>query len=152
MHLGNATLLKPATGEDGVSTLEVNSANQEIRSGDRLTLQPTPEPLPRYFPHSPDFEIETRVIMIPRGVNEAGRRDIVMLGAGTDDGLEPGHVLLIGSDNGQMRDPVTKTMITLPDREAGTAMVFKLYPKISYAILMETNGPIKIGDVARKPK
>ena len=90
--------------------------------------------------------------MIPRGVNEAGRRDIVMLGAGSDDGLELGHVLLIGADNGEMRDPVTNTMISLPNREAGTAMVFKLYGQLSYAILMETNGPIKIGDVASTPK
>ncbi len=147
VHLGAAKLIESAD----VSTLEVVSANQEIRPGDRLTLQQKPEPVPHYFPHAPSFNIETRIIMIPRGVDEAGRRDIIMIGAGKQDGLELGHVLLIGSDNGEIQDPVTDEMVALPHRRIGTAMVFKLYSKMAYAILMETNGAIKVGDVASTP-
>lgn len=151
VHLGNATMMEGADSQTDVSTLEVSSSNQEIRPGDRITVLRQPEPLPRYFPHAPDFNIETRVIMIPRGVDEAGRRDIIIIGAGRSDGLEQGHVLLVGSTNGEIRDPVTNEMVALPNRRTGTAMVFKLYDKIAYAILMETNGPVKIGDMATTP-
>lgn len=148
VHLGTATLL---TRHGEVTTLEVQHANQEIRPGDRLVAIDSPPALPHYFPHKPATHIDTRILMIPKGVNEAGRRDVVILSGGYADQLEAGHVLEVFSDSGQTKDPVSKKMITLPDLKIATAMIFKTYAKLSYATLMETSGPVKMGDRASSP-
>ena len=148
VHLGTASLLER---HDEASVFEVDSANQEIRPGDRLVAVEKPTALPRYFPRRPDTPIDSRVLMIPKGVNEAARRDIVIVSGGSAEQLQAGHVLEVFSNKGAMKDPVTGQSIKLPDLKVGTAMVFKTYEHISYAILMESTAAIKIGDRASSP-
>ncbi|MEE9447920.1 MAG: LysM peptidoglycan-binding domain-containing protein, partial [Arenicellales bacterium] len=89
VHLGDATLIA-SNGE--VATLEITHANQEIRPSDRLIAREKATVLPHYFPRKPDNNINAQIILIPKGVNEAGRRDIVIISSGTDHQLEEGHV------------------------------------------------------------
>lgn len=148
VHLGTASLLER---HDEVSVLEVDSANQEIRPGDRLVAVEKPTALPHYFPHRPDTPVDSRILMIPKGVNEAARRDIVIVSGGSAEQMQAGHVLEVFSNKGAMKDPVTGESIVLPELKVGTAMVFKTYAHISYAILMESTAAIKIGDRASSP-
>ncbi len=148
VHLGTASLIE---SHDEVAILEIETANQEVRPGDRLVPVEEPVALPRYFPRAPETPVDSRILMIPKGVNEAARRDIVMISGGSAEQLEPGHVLEIYSHKGSLKDPVTGELVLLPDLKVGTAMVFKTYEQISYAILMETTRAIKIGDRASSP-
>lgn len=148
VHLGTATLIE---SHETVSILQIDSANQEIRPGDRLVPVDSPTALPHYFPRKPDTAIDSRILMIPKGVNEAARRDIVIISGGSEEQLQAGHVLEIFSNKGTIKDPITGKLVTLPDIEVGTAMVFKTYDHISYAILMESSAAIKIGDRASSP-
>lgn len=141
--------------EGDIATLEVIEANQEIRSGDRLIPLAEPEPLPHYFPHKPEIQVDTRILMIPKGIDEAGRRDIVIISGGTSQQLEQGHVLEVFSDKGMVKDPLAKdsnhALIKLPDFKIATVMVFKAYENVSYAILMESTAAVKVGDRASSP-
>lgn len=148
VHLGNATLVG---SENDISVLEITRANQSIRPGDRLVPIKEPILLPYYFPRKPDTQINTRIIKIPRGINEAGRRDVVLITGGKDDGLEQGHVLEIFSHRMERPDPLTGELMKLPDLKVGTLIVFWPYEKVSYAILMETTAAIKVGDRASTP-
>ncbi len=148
VHLGNASLLEH---NGKIATLEITSANQEIRPGDRLVPLDKPTALPHYFPHRPKFQIDTQIIMIPKGVNEAGRRDIVVVESGDLDQLEEGHVLEVYSHKNAIKDPITGKLIDLPDSKIATALIFKVYQQVSYAILMQTSAPVKIGDRASTP-
>ncbi len=147
VHLGSAVMLE--SGE--VARLYINQSNQEILQGDRITEIVDPTALPRYFPHKSDSPIDTYITMIPRGVAEAGQRDITVIVGGENRGFEPGHVLLIYSDTGQVTDPITGKLIDLPALEIGTAMVFQVYEKVSYVIIMDSTDPIKIGDAVVSP-
>lgn len=148
VHLGNATLI----GSEGdVSVLEITRANQAIRPGDRILPLKEPILLPYYFPRKPDTQIDTRILKIPKGVNEAGRRDIVIISGGDTNGLEEGHVLEVFSRKFERPDPVTGEMMKLPDLKIGTLIVFQTFKRVSYAILMETTASVKIGDRASTP-
>jgi len=148
VHLGNATLV---SSEDDISVLQITRANQGIRPGDRLVPLKDPILLPYYFPRKPDTQIDTRIIKIPKGVNEAGRRDIVLISGGSADGLKQGHVLEVYSRRLERRDPVTGEKLRLPDLKVGTMIIFMTYEQVSYAILMESTAAIKIGDRASTP-
>jgi len=148
VHLGNATFIG---SENDFSLLEITRANQGIRPGDRLVPVKDPILLPYYFPRKPDTQIDTRIIKIPKGVHEAGRRDIVLITGGSADGLKEGHVLKIYSNRFDRPDPITGELLNLPDLDVGTLIIFSLYEKVSYAIIMESTGAIKIGDRASTP-
>lgn len=148
VHLGNATLVG---SENDISVLEVTRSNQGILPGDRLVPLKEPILLPYYFPRKPDTQIHSRIIKIPKGVNEAGRRDIVLITGGEADGLEQGHVLEVFSHRFERPDPITGELMKLPDLKVGTLIVFLPYEKVSYAILMETTAAIKVGDRASTP-
>lgn len=148
VYLGNATLY----GSEGeYSVLEITRANQGVRPGDRLLPQKKPHVIPHFFPRKPDTQIDTRIVKIPKGVDEAGRRDIVLISGGAANGLKDGHVLQVFSEKFVRPDPVTGEAMNLPDLKVGTLIVFQTYEKVSYAILMETTAPVKVGDRASTP-
>ena len=148
VHLGMARLVE---FEGDIAKLEIIKANQDIHPGDRIMPIENPAELPRYFPRRPKTQIDSKIISIPRGIHEAGRRDVVIISSGKTDGLEDGHVLEVFSYKGEIRDPVSGGKIKLPDDKIANLMVFKTYDQVSYALLMETSSAVKIGDRASSP-
>jgi hypothetical protein len=148
VHLGTARMIRQ---EGDIAEMEVIRANQDIHPGEYLIPIDEPSELPRYFPRRPGKGIDTRILSIPKGVHEAGRRDVVIISGGKQDGLEEGHVLEVFSFRGQIRDPKTDKQITLPDDQIAILMIFKAYEKVSYALLMETSAAVKVGDRASSP-
>jgi hypothetical protein len=51
----------------------------------------------------------------------------------------------------EVEDRVEGGTVTLPDEEAGTVMVFKVYDGISYGLVMEATQAIHIYDAVRNP-
>ena len=41
--------------------------------------------------------------------------------------------------------------VTLPDEQAGTIMIFKVYDRIGYALVMEATSDIHVLDAVRNP-
>ena len=81
-----------------------------------------------------------------------GQYQIIVLNLGTLDGLESGHVLSVYKAGKTIRDAVSedrKAMVTLPDVHAGEALVFKLYEKVSYAIVMKATTSMHLFDKVR---
>ncbi len=148
IHLGMARIVE---FEGDIAKLKIIRANQDIRPGDRIIPIDKPAELPRYFPRRPKTQINSRVLAIPKGINEAGRRDVVIISGGKADGLEDGHVLEVFSYKGEIRDPITGSLIKLPDDKIANLMVFKTYEQVSYALLMETSSAVKVGDRASSP-
>ena len=48
-------------------------------------------------------------------------------------------------------DPVTDDRVRLPERRAGRLMVFDAGPRVSYALIVQAERAIHIGDIARSP-
>jgi hypothetical protein len=138
-------------------TLRVLTSKQEIGSGDRIIPTATP-PLVNYSPRPPASDVRARVLSTYGGVNEAGGRQIIAISKGKRDGLELGHVLAVDSfgetvtDRSNILDRSTsRERVKLPDERNGLIFVFRVFEKVSYALVMSAERPIKSGDVARKP-
>jgi hypothetical protein len=135
------------------ATLEIVESVEEVGTGDRLVEADAPEVF-SYAPHAPDKTVEGRLIGIYRGVTETGRNSVVTLNIGRRDGLERGHVLALHRNRGAVvykDDEGNKESFVLPEKRYGLAMVFRVFDRVAYALVMDTDGPATVGDSVRKP-
>ncbi len=132
------------------ATVALTDTAQEAKIGDRLIPEIVDVPL-NFFPKAPSSVIDGRIISVVNGVTQIGQYQVVVLNRGANHGLAVGDVLTIFEAGEKIRDRVGGGSVTLPDEEAGTAMVFKVYDGISYALIMEATQPIHIHDAVRNP-
>ena len=148
IHLGDARMEAPG---DDVSKLQVISSNQEIRPSDRLLPITEETPLLFYQPHAPDNSITGWVLHAPQGVQEVGQFDVVIISGGSREGLEEGHILIPLYHRGTRKDPVTGENYEVPDEGSGLMMVFRVFEKLSYALVMESTRAISVGGRYESP-
>jgi hypothetical protein len=153
-YLGTAQLTRPGDP----ATVVLTSSVQEVGAGDKLVAAGKPQPI-TYAPHAPDAQIRGRVISIygsPGRVAEAGPQMIISINRGRADKIEVGHVLALYNLGGVVRD-VTKAvnapdaLIKLPDERAGLAFVFRVFDRVSYALVMQVTRPVSALDVVQTP-
>lgn len=159
-YLGTADYTRPGgtqTGADGKAeivpaTFTVTSNRQEIGIGDRLAPVPTRD-LSTYAPHAPGKPISGQVVSIyGEGLN-AGQNQIVAINKGAQDGLERGHVLALWRDGVRQADPTdpARPQIKLPDERHGLLFVFRVFDRVSYALILSVQEPVKTGDRFTQP-
>jgi len=153
IYLGTARVLR--AGEP--ATVELASVTQEIGVGDRLVPAGRPE-IMRYAPHAPAAQVQGRVMSIHGGlgrVGEAGQHSIITLNRGKADGLEAGHVLALYRNRGSIVDRTRPAgapeAVELPDERYGLAFVFRVFDRVSYALVMNVSRPVTPRDVVRTP-
>ena len=78
---------------------------------------------------------------------------LIALGVGEQDGVERGHVLSLFRNRGTAiyRGEDGKESYNLPEKRYGLVFVFRVFNRVSYALVMETDGPVSVGDAVRKP-
>jgi hypothetical protein len=147
-YLGTATL----TAAGDPATVDITTAVQEIGVNDRLVPAPRANII-HYAPHAPDKPIQGQVAAIYGGVKESGRHSVVTLNRGKRDGLETGHVLAIYRNGGERlyRDGNETTSIKLPPERYGLVFVFRVFDRISYALVMDVTRPVVVSDIVRTP-
>jgi hypothetical protein len=151
IYLGDARLTREAE-VDEATTLEVTKGKLEIGRGDFLKVADKPELL-NYAPRAPRAQIRGKIISIYGGVGEAGQFSIVAISRGKRDGVELGHVLAI-SRTGQTvtnRFEDKAESIRLPDERYGLLFVFRVFEKVSYALVMESSRPVIPQDTVLTP-
>lgn len=149
IYLGSARL--KAEGEP--ATLEVVATRQEIGRGDRLVPATRPEVI-SYLPRSPATLVKARVISIYGGVGEGGRHSIISISRGKQDGLEVGHVLAAYRAGAEITNRFVEDqpeVHKLPDERYGLIFVFRVFDRVSYALVMDVSRPLSPGDVVRTP-
>lgn len=134
------------------ATLEVLSVTQEILPGDILV--PNEEILTfSYVPHRPEQAVEGEILSIHRGVDETAKYHVVALDIGANDGMEVGHVLALDRFRGntEYKEDGYRETFSLPEKRYGLVFIFRVFDKVSYALVMETDGPARVGDRVRQP-
>lgn len=148
VYLGTARMI-----QGGVpSSFLVLTSKQEIIRDDRLLVAPRQDVV-NYIPHAPGKMIQAKVLAIYGGVNFGGPQSVVTLNRGKAAGLEPGHVLaadLAGTEVSNRYDG-TKTNYQLPDARNGLLFVFRVFDRVSYALVMNATHPVVVGDTVRTP-
>jgi hypothetical protein len=145
------------------ATVALTETNREALEGDRLIPETVDIPL-NFFPKAPDIEIDGRIISVVDGVSLIGQYQVVVLNRGARNGLAPGDVLTVFQAGAVVRDRYSKSAfvskkslfagekVKLPDEEAGTIMVFKVYDRIGYGLVMEATEAIRVLDAVRNPQ
>ena len=143
-YLGNAEVTEFAD----VSTVIITQSVQEIYKGDRL-VAPSGEMASNYLPRSPDSNISASVISIYGGVSQGGQNTIITLNKGKRDRLESGHVLALYHKGEIVKNEGHD--LALPDERYGLIFVFRVFEKVSYALVMQTRLPVQLLDRAQTP-
>ena len=147
-YLGSARVIEKGQP----SALEILSAVEEIGVGDLMLPSEQPS-IFAYVPHAPVGLVEARIMSIYRGVTETGRLNVVSITAGRSQDLEPGHVLTLFRNRGvaEYKGEEGKESFNLPEKRYGTAVVFRVFDRVAYALIMDSDGPVTIGDTVRAP-
>lgn len=148
------------------ATVTLSDTTREALAGDRLLPEAVDIPL-NFFPQAPETAIDGRIISVVDGVSLIGQYQVIVLNRGSRDGLGPGDVLSVFQAGETVRDRFANRSflasaggvlggfggekVVLPDEEAGTVMVFKVYDRISYALVMEATSDIHVKDAVRSP-
>lgn len=150
IFLGDATVQR--FGDP--STLSLDRTTREIGIGDRLKPVSSDEIHASFLPHPPATETKGRIISVYDGVTQIGRYQIVAINRGAREGMEVGHVLRIHQAGEEVKDKVTPAAndtVTLPDEDAGLLMLFRIFDKVSYGLVMEATRPIHVLDYVKNP-
>lgn len=146
--IGTAAV-KAVEGE--VATLHIERSSEDLRNGDRLLPTEDRAINSTFMPSRPDTDIRGKMIAVDSGVRNIGQYNVVVINRGTRDGLKEGHVLATYKAGGVARDPITSERIQLPAERAGVLMVFRVFEKISYGLILQATRPLALMDEVRTP-
>ena len=165
-YLGKVQVVSPELRKEikaanGDTTLElvpagidIFSNKEEMRVGDRLVPEPE-RGLTSYVPHAPSGSVDARVVSIyGSSVNSASQNQVISINRGIKDGMEVGHVLAILKDGPRLTDKTTldRENIKLPNERNGLAMVFRIFDRVSYALILDITDGVRVGDHLVNPR
>lgn len=150
MYGGDAVVDK--LGSD-VQTMHITKVTSEILVGDRMVQAPKDQ-FVSYVPHSPDANIKGQIISVYDGVDGAAQYSNVVINRGRREQVEPGDVFsiyknskpitIVAADN-------TERQVVLPGIPIGKIFVYRVFDKVSYALVLESTDATGVGDVVAPP-
>ena len=133
-------------------TFRITSARMESQVGDRLSPVPMQE-LVAYVPRPPASPVDGRIVAIYGDGLRAGQNQVVSINKGARDGMERGHVLALWRAGAAAVDTTgaTRQNIRLPDEKHGMLFVFRTFERVSYALILNVQEPVRAGDRFTQP-
>lgn len=137
--------------EKDVATLTLNRSTQEIRRSDRLLPEEERVINANFFPSAPERDIKGKLLTVEGGVTQIGAMNVVIINKGAREGIVEGNLLAIYRIGEIVTDPVNNDTVKTPDFRAGLLMVFRVFDKVSYGLVLRAERPLKVGDLVRNP-
>jgi LysM repeat protein len=159
-----ATALVQRPGEPAKALL-IDPARETV-AGDRLLSAKAEDTPTTFTPRPPATPVQGRIIDIVGGTDLVGQFEVVVINRGKRHGLEPGSVLAVYDAGEVVTDLYRHGMeigdsnhggrqfapsVRLPDERAGTLLVFKVYDRVSFGLIVGASDSIYIDDVVRNP-
>jgi hypothetical protein len=112
-----------------------------------------PREFTNYVPRAPQKELAGQIVSIYGESMTAGQNQIVALNRGSRDGIESGHVLALWRDGEKIVDKTdaANTPIKLPNERHGYLFVFRVFNRMSYALILSVKEPVSPGDRFTQP-
>ena len=137
------------------ATVDLHGAKEEMRAGDRLL--PAPERgFSNYVPHAPQGAVDARVVSLygSGAVAYAGSNQVIAINRGAQDGMQPGVVLRLLTRGERIKDKTDerRDMVSLPSESNGVAMVFLTFQRVSYALILQSQQAVRVGDRLVNPE
>ena len=136
--------------ERGVGVLKIIGARMAARKGDRIVNKDTFTPVTTFFPKSPYTSVDGKVLAVVSGGKKAGKYDTVIISLGDRDKMQPGDVLSV-YESMVVEDTATREKHRIPNRALGMVMVYRVFEKVSYGIIMSTMEDVQVGDFLTNP-
>jgi hypothetical protein len=152
-----ATAVVNAPGE--VSKTVLTEGAREAQEGDRLIEQESDVSL-TFTPHAPATQVDGQIIGVADDITQVAQYQVVILNRGSGHGLAPGAVLAVDQQGAVVSDrfsryPWRKTAfndkVRLPYERAGTLIVFKVFDRISYGLVIGSRTPMRVADRVYSP-
>ena len=137
----------------------LTEGSREALRGDRLMSQEGEESL-SFKPHASTTNIDGQIIAIADEASQVGNYQVVVLNRGQRHGLTPGVVLAVDQRGEVMHDvwgkrPFGKDAlgptVQLPFERAGTLIVFKVFNRVSYGLVIGARAPMQVADRVYNP-
>ena len=160
------TVTRGEVGGIQVSTLLLDQEGREVRIGDRLVpVESQPYDL-QFFPHPPKQQAaygRLQVMAVADMLTSGGPRDVIAISGGTREGIDNGTVFSVWRHGQSTVDRIKRdkdfdedlvlfeSKVRLPDEFAGHAMVFRTFDKVSYALVMSSVKPTRVGYELKHP-
>ena len=139
---------------------------RETLAGDRLVSSDNQVPV-TFTPSVPTSQIHGNIISVVGGTDLVGQFYVVAINRGKHHGIEPGTVLAVDRAGEVVRDlwaggrSMSNSMngfntsfapsVRLPDERAGTLLVFKVYDRMSYGLIVGASNIIHNGAPVHNP-
>ena len=159
-YVGTAEYVRSANAQPGGSadnvvvpdTFRISSTRLEAGIGDRLSPVPQQE-LIAYTPHPPSGPVDGRIVGVYGDGLRAGQNQVVSINRGSRDGIERGHVLALWRAGAEAVDTTggRKVAMRLPDERHGLLFVFRTFDRVSYALILSVQQPVRAGDRYSQP-
>jgi nucleoid-associated protein YgaU len=152
-YLGKAGLFLGTANREKAgdpATFVMASSAREALPGDRLYLSDAELPS-QFAPRA--GSLSGRIIDVLDGVNLIGQYHNVVLNRGAREGMAPGDVFGVLQAGEVVGDPHRpKEMVLLPDERSGLLIVYKVFDKVSYALIMKATRTIRVMDRFEPPE
>jgi hypothetical protein len=157
-YVGTAEAIRAGDPEGKAGTIvpdtfTITSTRLEASVGDRLSPVPQQE-LTAYMPSPPSKPVDGRVVAVYGDGLRAGQNQVVSLNKGKADGLERGNVLALWRAGTAALDktaPGKPVTMQLPDERHGLLFVFRVFDRVSYALILNVQDPVRAGDRFTQP-
>jgi nucleoid-associated protein YgaU len=142
---------KVTNSERDVVVMNVLRSTREVLAGDRLLASEERAINAIFYPSPPETDIEGNIIDVEGGVNQIGPMNVVLVDKGEREGLKVGNVLAIYQKGEKVRDPVTGETVSLINERAGLLMIFNVFEKTSFGLVLQADRPLAVGEMVKKP-
>jgi hypothetical protein len=148
--------------KDDLTHLRVLDTGREVLQGDKL--------FPAAVDVGEDFVLSApankdvlgQVIAVVDGVNVAGKYQVLAINRGKRHGLAPGNALGVFYRGQEVRNRYSRgedwmtftanyDKIRLPDERSATILLFRVYDRMSYGLVVESSQVIRRGDFIAAP-
>ncbi len=142
--IGEAEVVKISSNQ--VGTLKIIKSYREMAVGDLLRAVSNRQIHPYFLPKKPSNKALAKgeIIDVIDGVSQIGQYQIVTVTGGKDKFRRPGEVLAILH---QAQD----ASVTLPKENAGQLLIFNVFDKVSYGLVVKATQPIYLLDSVASP-
>jgi len=151
--VGVATVLRRNVlrRNDEVVTMNLASVAAEVRLGDRLLPTEERRVDSVFYPAAPAEPVVATVMTIVGNATKVGKNQAVTINRGLQAGLAVGNVLAIYKSGALVSDRIEGDRVRLPAERVGLLMVFRVFEKMSYGLVLQTEEPVTVGDRLQNP-
>lgn len=132
-------------------TFEITQSLGEILSGDRLLTSEKREiGLSFMLGVQRVGKMEARIVDVIKGVRFIGLFDNVIINKGERDKVVPGNFMNI-YESVVLTDRFSGKEIVMPSGDIGLLMIYRVFEKLSYGVVLKADKPIKTGSLLKTP-